>query len=167
MTVTTYHPPTRTPSLAEASRATLCPRGSIMHSTGHRFLDHTADVALELWAPSKQQLLAHAACVVMGLLTEGVPIVPNADRVVHVTGLDDEDLLVRWINEVLWLATGEGFVMTRAKIDVREHELHAELRGRRDAAHLVVTEIKSATYHGLRLAREPDGRWLGRVVLDV
>jgi SHS2 domain-containing protein len=138
-----------------------------MHSTGHRFLDHTADVALELWAPSRQQLLEHAARVVVGLLTEGAPIVPDADRVAYVTGLDDEDLLVRWINEVLWLATGEGFVIAEAKVDVRGLELRADLRGRRDAAHLVVTEIKSATYHELRLGQEPDGRWLGRVVLDV
>jgi SHS2 domain-containing protein len=138
-----------------------------MHSTGHRFLDHTADVALEFWAPSRQQLLEHAASVITDLLTDGAPVVPDADRAVDVAGLDDEDLLVRWINEVLWLATGEGFVTASAKVVVCEHELHADLRGRRDAAHLVVTEIKSATYHGLRLAREPDGRWFGRVVLDV
>jgi SHS2 domain-containing protein len=138
-----------------------------MPNTGHRFLDHTADVALEIWAPSRQRLLEHAACVVIGLLTEGSPIVPDADRVVHLVGLDDEDLLVRWINELLWLATGEGFVTASAKVSACGHELHADLRGRRDAGHLVVSEIKSATYHGLRLAQEPDGRWLGRVVLDV
>ncbi len=138
-----------------------------MHTLGHRFLDHTADVALELWAPSKPQLLEHAARVVIDLVTEGAPFETDEDRIVHIVGLDDEDLLVRWVNEILWLATGEGFVASRAQVDVRGHELHANLRGRRDAAHLVVSEIKSATYHGLKLSQEPDGRWVGRLVLDV
>jgi SHS2 domain-containing protein len=138
-----------------------------LNTPGHRFLEHTADVAIEAWAPSPEALLLEAARAVMEILTESVSVEPNEERAVHVDSSDEQDRLVGWLNEVLWLAIGKGFVLTDAKIVLRRDGLDARVWGRGDASHLVLTEIKSATYHDLHLAQEPSGRYVARVVLDV
>lgn len=138
-----------------------------MNTSGHRYLDHTADVAIEAWAASPEALLLEAARAVMEILTESAPVEPNDERVVRVDSLDEQDRLVGWLNEVLWLAIGQGFLLTDAEIAIREDGLDARIEGRGDASHLVLTEIKSATYHDLHLVREPSGRYVARVVLDV
>lgn len=138
-----------------------------MNTSGHRFLDHTADVAIEAWAPSPEALLLEAARAVMEILTESAPVEPNDERAVRVDSTDEQDRLVGWLNEVLWLAVGQGFLLTSAEIALREDGLDARILGRKDASHLVLTEIKSATYHDLHLAREPSGRYVARVVLDM
>jgi SHS2 domain-containing protein len=85
---------------------------------------------------------------------------------VSLGSLDPEDRLVRWINEILYLA-GSGFVPASAEVTLPDdRKLEARVRGQPGATGLVRTEIKAATYHDLAITRGP-GRVAGRVVLDV
>lgn len=138
-----------------------------MQSAGHRFIDHTADVALEAWAPGEEALLVQTARALIEVVTEGARIEADEQRDVEIESTDAEDRLVRWLNEVLWLAIGKGFLAVDAEITLHAGGLRARVSGRGDAADLVKTEVKSATYHDLRLAREPSGRYVARVVIDV
>ena len=138
-----------------------------MQATGHRFIDHTADIALEAWAPSEETLLVQAARALVEVITEGGHIDAIESCDVEVESADDEDRLVRWLNEVLWLAMGKGFLLVDATITLRPGGLSARVSGQGDANDLVKTEVKSATYHDLHLAQEQSGRYLARVVLDV
>jgi SHS2 domain-containing protein len=133
--------------------------------SGYRQVEHTADVALELWGPDEEALLEQGALAVVELLTDGAAVPATADRQVEVEVVDDGDRLVRWLNEVLWLALVDGFVVASATFDLRDPaRLRAHVRG--DSATPIVTEIKSATYHGLQIDREGP-RLRARVVLDV
>lgn len=80
-------------------------------SATHRTLDHTADVRLEIRAPSEEALLAEAALALVEALTEGEAPPALEERAVRVESLDAEDRLVRWLNEVLYLAVIRGFLM--------------------------------------------------------
>jgi SHS2 domain-containing protein len=135
-------------------------------SVGHRQIEHTADLALELWGPDEGAVLREGARAVVEILTEQATIRPLAERVVLLEVLDGADRLVRWLNEVLYLATVEGFLVCDADLVLHEGSLRASLWGEADAHHLLRTEIKSATYHDLVL--EPrDGAMFARVVMDV
>ena len=132
---------------------------------GYRQVEHTADVALELWGPDEEALLEQGALALVELLTDGAAVPATADRQVEVEVVDDGDRLVRWLNEVLWLALVDGFVVASARFDLRDPGLlRAHVRG--DSATPIVTEIKSATYHDLQIEREGP-RLRARVVLDV
>lgn len=133
---------------------------------GHAWVEHTADLALRVWAPDEAALLQEAARAVIGGLTDGAEVARTHTRTVELSALDPEDRLVVWINEVLWLATGEGFVLGDAQVQLDGEGLRATVRGEADAHARVVTEIKSATYHDLRLHRAADRVW-ARLVLDV
>lgn len=131
------------------------------------FAEHTADIALEAVAPTQEQLLGVMAHTLCCALTEASTLATPHVRSVEILALDDEDRLVQWINEILYLAVVEGFVTGAAQITLLPvGALRAELRGEAEAHHRVVTEMKSATYHDLALG-ERDGRWFGRVIIDV
>jgi SHS2 domain-containing protein len=134
--------------------------------SGHRWIDHTADLCLEAWADDEPGLLAEAMRGVVLALTEGEAPGDGDARRLEIDSIDPEDRLVRWLNEILWLAIGEGFVPARARIELHDEGLHAELHGQADARALVRSEIKAATYHDLALTADPRGH-RARVVLDV
>jgi SHS2 domain-containing protein len=137
-----------------------------MSSRGHRSLEHTADLAVELWAPDEPTLLVEGARALVELLTEGAAIHANAERAVELVALDAEDRLVRWLGEVLYLATVEGFLVDDAALELAGTGLRGTVRGQPDAADRLRTEIKAVTYHDLRLERGTAGV-RARVVFDV
>ena len=136
-----------------------------MTDTGHRQIDHTGDIALEIWAPTEEALLVEAARAVVSILTEGEDAGRGASRTVAVESIDAEDRLVQLMNEVLVLALTEGFLTSSAAITLFEGGLSATLTG--EVAHdKVRTELKSVTYHDLSIVRTEDGLRT-RVVIDV
>lgn len=134
---------------------------------GHRWLEHTADIALETWAPDEAALLEEAAQALIAQMTDQAPLRADAERVIELVALDAEDRLVRWLNEVLWLALSEGFLTTAATIRLTDVALHARVSGEQQARGKVVSELKSVTYHAVSLARNAQGLYVGRVVIDV
>lgn len=135
-----------------------------MTARGHRSIDHTADLALEIWGESEVGVLEQAAVALAELLMDGAEVAMAERRTVSIDALDREDRLVRWLSELLWLATGDGFVVARAAVALRDDGgLSAEVDG---AVLAVAQEIKAATYHDVRLAPDGDG-WRARIVFDV
>jgi SHS2 domain-containing protein len=134
---------------------------------GHRQLDHTADLALELWGESEVDVLLAGAEGVVAIMTEGGEVEERERKVVHIDAVDPQDRLVQWLNEVVFAAVNEGFLFGSADIALEGATgLSATIRGEPGAAARVVAELKSATYHELALG-EDDGIWRARVVIDV
>jgi beta-phosphoglucomutase len=134
--------------------------------TGYQQLDHPADLAFRFWAPSEAELLAAGARALLDAATDGRPVAPDHAHTLRIEAVDPEDRMVRWLNEVLLLATVDGYLVAHANIELHDGGLQAELWGRRDSSELVHHELKSVTYHDLELRQEGD-RVVGRVVVDV
>ena len=83
---------------------------------------------------------------------------------IAVSAPDRPALLVEWLSELVFLVETEGFVPERVvEFELADSALRASVEGYRGTPpHLV----KAVTYHRLEFA-EKDGRWQGRVVLDV
>ncbi len=150
--------------------------GEPSSQAGHRAVDHTGDVAIELWAPTEPALLCEAARATVALMTEAAPGATDhaggggRARVLLDT-LDREDRLVQWVNEVIFLAVSEGLLVAGADIDIDDRGdggvVSAELRLSPLPPSGLDTELKSATYHDLRVERGDDGWYRARVVIDV
>lgn len=151
-------------------RAAMAHTGGMRDETseGWRQVEHTADLAVEMWAPDDAGLLRVALRAVVALLTDGAdPPAAAAWRAVSIDGLDPEDRLVQWMNEVIFQATVEGFVPTEARVTLAgDGGLSGTLGGLEGARGRLTGEIKAATYHDLRIARGPSGLHTV-VVLDV
>ena len=137
-----------------------------MSARGHRAVDHTADLAFEVWGPDEPALLEEAARAVVAAMTDGAAMAATATRAVALSGFDAEERLVTWLNEVIFWATVEGFVVAGARLEVRGERLVGEATGEADAQARLVTELKAATYHDLRVVRDADGL-RAQVVVDV
>ncbi len=136
-------------------------------------LDHTADVGFELGAPSLEALFDEARRALLMVVFEHPPEEGEGVDAVRLAAPDRETLLVRWLNELVYLIQDTCFVPVGAKIRLREasdsgYALEAHLTG----APLLLEEygwqgeIKSATFHGLDVTSDEDG-WHARVILDV
>jgi SHS2 domain-containing protein len=121
-----------------------------------RFLEHTADVVLEVESTSFGELLAEAARGFTDCITD-VELVRPRQRIEVTTGAPDrEGLLVGWLNELLFRFETEGFLACAGEVgepyDPERHPFR--------------TAVKGATWHNLNI--ESDGRdWHAVVVLDV
>lgn len=129
----------------------------------YRWVDHTAEVELEIEASGEREVLEEAARALAELL--GIDDKPGDER--RSFALDASDrpaLLAAWIEELAFLAESQGFVATSVA------ELHLHASGLSATVSGVLGEppplVKAVTYH--RLTFEPrDEGYVARVVLDV
>jgi len=128
----------------------------------YRWVDHTAELELEIEASDEREVLEEAVRALAELL--GVKGPGELHRPVAVTAADRPALLAAWIEELAFLAESEGFVATGiVELTLGDDHLHAAVAGMLDAPPPLV---KAVTYH--RLAFEASGEgYVARVVLDV
>lgn len=129
----------------------------------YRWVDHTAEVELEIEAATEREVFADALAALAELLETGHEGEP-AERAVRVRAGDRATLLAEWLEELVYLAESEGFVGRRLeRLDLRERELVAAVAGGLGEPSPLV---KAVTYH--RLLFEPSEQgYFARVVLDV
>ncbi len=136
-------------------------------------IDHTADVGFELEAESLEDLLETAADAAFSVVLVDRPEQVEVEQEVRIAsgGPDQADeLLVAWLQELLYLFETESLVPVRFTFHERGPDaLRARVGyGRFDPErHRTGTEIKAVTYHDLEVTRDDRGRWTGRVIVDV
>ena len=137
-----------------------------------RFFDHTADIGLELSAPTLPALFEQAALALSAVLSGSGSVEPRQQLSVSLSTSSIEQLLVDWLAELLgrfdielWLTCGAQVTIDRDDGCCRLHALVTgePLDSRRHVADL---PVKGITYHRLSVRQRSDG-WRATVVLDV
>jgi SHS2 domain-containing protein len=131
---------------------------------GHRELEHTADWALEVWAPDLASLLAEAARGMYRLMGVVLADGPRQRRRIELAAADRESLLVDFLAELLYLAESEGLAFDVLELDAGEDRLRAKLEGGPMRSH--TKGIKAVTYHHLEVRDTARGVET-RIVFDV
>lgn len=145
---------------------------------GFEFFDHTADLAVDLTAPTAGELFGEALAAFTEALTEGERIEERVERRFALASTALDLLLVDWLGELLYVFEIEELLFRRAEVEITqggvaggadEVRLSAVAHGepRDEARHPIKVLIKGITYHGLEVAEDPDGGWRGRVVFDI
>ena len=130
---------------------------------GYRWIEHTAELELQIEAASEAAVCEEALLALAELLGDGSAGEP-LERRVTLEARDRPTLLAAWVDELVYLAETDDLVPERAPaLELAGNRLTATVAGRRAAPpHFV----KAATYH--RLSFEPgDGGFRATVVLDV
>ena len=128
-----------------------------------RWIDHTAELELEIEAPTEAAVFADALAAFAELADGGggVPL----DEEIRVQAPDPEMRLVAWLEELIYLGETGGFVPERVEsLDLDGDSLHARISGHTGSPSPLV---KAVTLHRLELGPDESGTWWGRVVLDV
>ena len=133
----------------------------------YRWLDHTAEIELELEAQTERELLSDAVTALRELLEGEEPCGGSAAterRTVRAIGSDRPALLAAWLEELLFLSESEGFIPVGIEqLLLEDRALRSIVAGRMGEPRPLV---KAVTYH--RLQFEPFARgYRGRVVFDL
>lgn len=128
-----------------------------------RWVEHTAELELEIEAPSEAAVFEEALIAFAELAGDG-----GDHAVTHELEVEAEEssmLLVEWLNELVYLSEAEQFVPARiASLELADGRLRATVEGHRgEPKHLV----KAVTLHRLALWQDDTAGWHARVVLDV
>jgi SHS2 domain-containing protein len=133
--------------------------------SSHRWIEHTAELQLEIHARSEAGVFRQAIVALRELLEDDPPASgARAERTVEAEATDRGALLAEWLAELVFLAEADGLVPTEVRnLVVGDDSVTGVRVGTLDEPrHL----IKAVTYHDLELRRDRDG-WRGNVVLDV
>lgn len=122
-----------------------------------RFLDHTADAKFQAYGRTLEEAFANAALATVSLMWDPAELRPSLIRPVVVEGSDLEQLLVRFLGEIIYLFETRGFLtaaadgLTIEKTD-QGFRLQATFRGDdRRERYAVFGEVKAVTYNEMRI----------------
>src|SRR4030043_1075015 len=76
-----------------------------------RFLDHTADPKFQAYGRTVEEAFANAALATVALMGEPAGVEKKIDRPVDVQGRDLEQLLVRFLGEIIYLLETRSFLV--------------------------------------------------------
>lgn len=134
---------------------------------GIQFLDHTADTAFRVTAPTVQGIFSQSLDALMQVLGPVPDREPGAvERRVTLTAPDQTSLVITFLNEALSLGQIHSEMYEIARVDALDGtSFSGVLKGRKVASFTGV--VKGVTYHGAELVQSKRGEWEITVVLDV
>ena len=143
----------------------------------YEFVDRvTSDLSFVARGPTLEALFAAAAKALLAATVEDPDsIAPRVRRKVLLEEPDLELLLLRFLNELVYLRDAEELLLLPRHVRISLNDaaqLEADLIGEAIDAerHRMDVEVKAATAHGLRIARAIAGageEWEASVTLDV
>ena len=125
----------------------------------YKIIDHTADICVRVFGNSLEEIFVGSSKAMMEIITDVEKVNPSKEILIKAQGENYEELLVKWLQEILYLHEVKKMVFkdfeikiengTRAvgkaygeKIDVDRHEFYSN--------------IKAVTYHNLKIIFSKD-----------
>jgi SHS2 domain-containing protein len=131
---------------------------------GFREIPHTADLALELWAPNLVALFIEAARGFNFVSGAQLGPGPRLDRNIDLAAIDSEGLLVAFLTELVYAQEQDNVGFDELSLQIVDHRLTGQLSGARLVS--LAKPIKAATYHNIEIRRTDRGYEV-EIVFDV
>ena len=135
----------------------------------YEVIEHTADIGIRVKAKSLKQLFVNAGLAIFDIIAEKKPSFKAKQEKINIRqrGENIEELLVNWLNELLFLTATREVVFTGFRIKKIDAGLvEAVGTAATGKNYRINTEIKAATYHKLKVSKTKSG-WQAEVILDV
>ncbi len=135
----------------------------------YRILEHPADLGIEAEGATLCEAFANAARALMSIILDPAGIELCEERKVEIHAVDTEQLLVKWLSEILYLYDGLGFIGKEFDIrQMNDTHLLAVVRGEMfdGKKHRTRLDVKAVTYHQLTIEEGKQGARV-RVFLDI
>jgi SHS2 domain-containing protein len=132
-------------------------------------LEHPSDLGIEARGATMEEAFQHAAFGLMSIIAGSSKIESYEKRSISILALDRENLLVRWLSEILYLYDAEKFLTADTKVErMNNTSLNATILGQQfDASkHELKLDVKAITYHQLTVEKL-DNIWIARVFVDI
>ncbi len=131
----------------------------------YRFIDHTADIAFEVYGDSIAELIENASYAFYEAFVDTSKLSEDVEKSVEVEADEVDMLLYKWLNELLFLFDTEFFAAKRVTVSVDEKLAKGVLKGSRFTPEMVKVEPKAITMHKFKV--EKNGGYKAFVVVDI
>ena len=125
-----------------------------MRKAGYKFLDHTADVSVEIQGKSLEEAFEQTVYSLMETITPSLKLIsPNIEKIINIEAEDKEALLFDFLSEFLYLFDVEELIFNKVNIHPIQkvhgkYYLEAKASGEKfdKHKHEPGTEVKAITY---------------------
>ena len=135
----------------------------------YEFTEHTADIGIRVRGDDLKGLFKNTALAIFDIIVQTSVIKSKREEEITVKEKADnlEELFINWLNDLLSLSAAKELVFTNFKIEeLGDYHIKA-ICSAEDAKNFKFnTEIKAATYQGLKIEKIPLG-WQAEVIFDV
>jgi SHS2 domain-containing protein len=137
----------------------------------YRILDHPADGKFRAFGSTLEEAFGNAALAVAGQMWDWAALRPRTAVPVEIAGRDLPQLLVKFLEEILYLFETRRFLLGAvdgiAIADTESgHTLRAVFRGETVSDGVeIFGDVKAVTYHEMRIEAACD-HWMVQVVVD-
>ncbi len=143
----------------------------MMVSKKYRLIEHTADIGIIVTGKDLKQLFRNAAFAAFDIVAERRKAkskkTPHISYSVKQKAGDLEELLVNWLNELLFLSATKEVIFDDFKIKkLAPGSIEADVSGAASVDYRFKTEVKAATYHELKVEQSSAG-WKAQVIFDL
>lgn len=135
----------------------------------YALFDQTSDLGVEVKGTDLHNLFENAGVALFDLMTSLEKVQIKECRDISLQSDDIELLLREWLGELLYLSIADKFLFKSFNIkEISKNALYAKVCGEKfdTKRHFLKREIKSVTYHQLKVKRVK-GEWKARFVLDI
>lgn len=128
-----------------------------------------ADLAVEARGATQEDIFRETARGLFSVMCEPNSLEPRQSLPFRAEGENPEDLLIQWLNELIYLSEIHCFFGCDVHISrLEEKRIEGELLGEPGdrSRHALGLEVKGVALHRLSLDQTPEG-WRAYVILDV
>ena len=131
-------------------------------------IDISGDAGLRVRGGSVEELFENAAAGMFSLITDVSSVSGTVKREINISADNIEDLLIRWLNELIFIFDAYGFTGRTFDIIIKNNKLKASVSGGTFDPEINESSllIKAATYHGLSV-KKLDTHWEAAVIFDI
>jgi SHS2 domain-containing protein len=135
----------------------------------YTLIEHPADLGIEAKGETLTLAFIQVAYGLISVIVDPSTVDLKLSEHIHLFAEDEEQLLVKWLSEILYLYDGKKFMTGEIQIELRDQkELKAIVRGEyfSESKHKTRMDVKAVTYHQL-VVKEKNGEGFIRVFLDI
>lgn len=141
-------------------------------ASDHKFIDHTADIAVDITADSFEELIRESLNAYNNSVFEKINDQANDEVIIRLTEQSREELIVSFLNEINYMLSVKKWITKSIDNLLINNEnglfiLDVKLKGcllTNDVE--LKEEIKSVTYHQMEV-KENSGKFFTRIVFDI
>jgi SHS2 domain-containing protein len=127
------------------------------YQANYSTIEHTADWALRIQARNLEELLIIAAMGMNNLLVDDISVITfDISKRIEITAIDQESLLVEWLNELAYWAEMESTIFRKFIVDsISDSHISSMAIGGQVME--LQKHIKAVTYHNLKIIKTAKG----------
>lgn len=135
----------------------------------YEILDHTADISVKIKAASLRGIFIESSVAMMDLICKIEKVKALKSFNINVSGISNEQLLVNWLQELLFLHEVKNFLFSKFTIkSLKNGLLTGSATGEKldSSRHELLNHIKAVTYNNLEITKD-NGNFVTRITFDI